>query len=75
MKNLRYDLIGQYSNGVYRHPQFVMRTLNIKYKHSIPQSIGDQWWFIDCEYNCKLPSYIELMKFSDEDYNYWIKDV
>lgn len=32
-----------------RHPQIVMKELGIKYQHATPQSMGDQWWFWNCE--------------------------
>ncbi len=32
-----------------RHPQIVMEALGITYQHSTPQSLGDQWWFWNCE--------------------------
>ena len=32
-----------------RHAQAVMRELGITYQHSTPQSMGDQWWFWNCE--------------------------
>jgi hypothetical protein len=35
-----------------------MRELGIKYQHATPQSLGDQWWFWNCE---NVPS--ELPKF------------
>jgi len=44
-----------------RHAQVVMKELGITYQHSTPQSIGDQFWFWNCE-NIpeKLPDYIEV---------------
>jgi hypothetical protein len=38
--------------GKHDHPQTVMRELGITYQHATPQSMGDQWWFWNCE---KLP--------------------
>lgn len=35
--------------GEERHPQIVMKELMITYQHATPQSIGDQWWFWNCE--------------------------
>lgn len=32
-----------------RHPQAVMKELGITYQHATPQSMGDQWWFWNCE--------------------------
>ena len=73
MKNcLRFCMMEQHYAQVKGHPQEVMRNLGIKYKYAIPQSLGDQWWFIDCEYNCELPSYLTVMEFTDEDREHWI---
>lgn len=43
--HLRFDL---YAWGG-EHPQKVMRDLGITYQHATPQSLGDQWWFWNCE--------------------------
>lgn len=32
-----------------RHPKQVMRDLGITCQHSTPQSMGDCWWFWNCE--------------------------
>ena len=41
------------------HPQVAMKRLGITYQHATPQSIGDQWWFWNCENVPKqLPFYI-----------------
>lgn len=45
MKHLRY-LMDNCPSG---HPQVVMKSLGITYQHATPQSIGDQWWFWNCE--------------------------
>lgn len=48
--NLRYDIITAHLKcGVTGHPQKVMQDMGITYGSSIPQSIADQWWFIDCQ--------------------------
>lgn len=41
------------------HPQEVMEKLGITYQHATPQSLGDCWWFWNCE-NIpeKLPQFI-----------------
>jgi len=31
------------------HPQKAMKELGITYQHATPQSMGDQWWFWNCE--------------------------
>ena len=35
--------------GYDEHPQQTMKRLGITYQHSTPQSMGDQWWFWNCE--------------------------
>ena len=54
--HLRYNMM----ESPNEHPQKVMRDLGITYQHSTPQSMGDQWWFWNCE-NCPepLPEYLE----------------
>jgi len=32
-----------------KHPQLVMKELGIEYQVSTPQSMGNQWWFWNCE--------------------------
>ena len=32
-----------------RHAQVLMKELGITYQHCTPQSIGDQFWFWNCE--------------------------
>ena len=50
MKHLKYSLIeAAMECDEDRHPQVVMRELGITYQHSTPQSMGDQWWFWNCE--------------------------
>jgi len=45
--------------GENRHAQVVMRELGITYQHSTPQSMGDQWWFWNCENMPEeLPSFL-----------------
>lgn len=61
MKHLRYDCMGAAYAGENRHPQDVMRELGITYERSIPQSMGDQWWFFNCQY-MELPKYINEME-------------
>jgi hypothetical protein len=43
------------------HPELVMHELGITYQVATPQSIGDQWWFWNCE---NIPE--ELPKFLSE---------
>lgn len=42
-----------------RHACEVMKSLGIIYQHSTPQSLGDQYWFWNCEnISNDLPPYI-----------------
>lgn len=61
MKHLRYDCMGAAYAGENKHPQVVMRELGIAYEHAIPQSMGDQWWFFNCQHG-DLPEYISEME-------------
>lgn len=58
--NLTFDMYGAHLAGEHRHAQVVMRELGIIYQDATPQSMGDQWWFWNCEYTCDLPSYITM---------------
>jgi len=43
----------------FEHPQAEMKKLGISYQHATPQSMGDQWWFWNCEnVPDKLPTHI-----------------
>jgi len=42
--NLRLDIY-----GATKHAQKRMKELGITYQHATPQSLGDQWWFWNCE--------------------------
>lgn len=64
MKHLRYDCMSAAYAGESRHPQEVMRGLGITYERAIPQSMGDQWWLFNCEYDA-LPDFITEMKCDD----------
>ena len=60
--NLKYMMQAAFDAGVTQHPQAMMREIGIKYARGIPQSIGDQWWFIGC--TClqeSLPSFLAPM--------------
>lgn len=52
-KHLRYDMLWHVYNNPEQikvpHPQKVMKELGITYQHATPQSLGDQWWFWNCE--------------------------
>lgn len=58
-KHLRYDLMSaSFDCSEDRHPQIVMKELGVTYQHATPQSMGDQWWFWNCENIPKeLPKY------------------
>lgn len=58
--HLKYSyMIAQLEYKEKRHTQEVMKELGIIYQHSTPQTIGDQFWFWNCEdVPKKLPKYI-----------------
>lgn len=50
---------GAYESGATGHPQDVMKSLGITYQHATPQTMGDQWWFWNCEGDPDpLPGYL-----------------
>lgn len=60
MKHLRFDLLysfyskdaentGEIKRLGDTHPQEAMRELGITYQVATPQSMGDQWWFWNCQ--------------------------
>jgi len=60
MKHLRFDILyshlsrdkentGEVKRLGALHPQKAMKELGITYQHTTPQSMGDQWWFWNCE--------------------------
>jgi len=54
--HLRYDCY----RSTRGHPQKVMKKLGITYQDATPQSMGDQWWFWNCEnVPDRLPEYLE----------------
>jgi hypothetical protein len=60
-KHLRFDMQTAYHEKENGHPQLVMKTLGITYQHATPQSMGDQWWFWNCEnIPAQLPKYLEF---------------
>lgn len=61
MKHLRFCMMEAGINcKEYRHPQIVMKDLGITYQQSTPQSMGDQWWFWNCEnLPNELPTYLK----------------
>ena len=49
-KHLRFDYMeANLGCNETRHAQVVMKELGITYQHSTPQSMGDQFWFWNCE--------------------------
>lgn len=56
MRHLRYCMRTAHESGVKIHPQEAMKALGIEYENSIPQSIGDQWWFLNVSTNEKNPA-------------------
>lgn len=57
-KNL---IISTYYND--EHPQRMMIRLGITYQHATPQSMGDQWWFWNCENTPEeLPKHISILE-------------
>ena len=57
--HLRFDLRTAYESGEKEHAQTVMAGLGITYQHATPQSMGDQWWFWNCENTPnELPEYL-----------------
>ncbi len=65
-KHLRYCM---YMAPMDKHPQTVMRELGIKYQHSTPQSMADQWWFWNCEVPAPvvLPGFLSELKIKPHD--------
>lgn len=71
--HLRFDMmeagLGCNEN---RHPQVVMKELGITYQHATPQSMGDQWWFWNCEdIPDPLPSYLTKLDMKAVDAIGW----
>lgn len=63
-KHLRFNLLyGMLDGEAYPgHPQEVMLELGIIYQHATPQTIGDQWWFWNCEnVPTPLPPYLSIL--------------
>ena len=61
-KHLRFDYMeAAMGCNETRHAQVVIKELGITYQHSTPQSMGDQFWFWNCE-NVPdvLPKYLSV---------------
>jgi len=53
----------RHSDEKARHPEAIMKSLGITYQHATPQSLGDQWWFWNCEnVPGNLPYFLEELK-------------
>jgi hypothetical protein len=49
-----------------KHAQTCMKELGITYQLAVPQSIGDCWWFFNCEnVPDQLPEYLIERDFGD----------
>jgi hypothetical protein len=59
MKHLKYSYWNAYDCKELRHAQEVMEELGITYQDATPQSMGDSFWFWNCEnIPDNLPSFI-----------------
>jgi len=57
--HLIFWMITAHESGATEHPQKEIINLGITYQHATPQSIGEQWWFWNCENIPKgLPEYL-----------------
>lgn len=49
-----------------KHAQLCMKELGITYQLAVPQSMGDCWWFFNCEnVPGELPEYLSERDFGD----------
>ena len=62
--HLRFEyMTAQIDCNENRHAQKYMKDMGITYQHSTPQSLGDQFWFWNCENIPKhLPAFITELK-------------
>ncbi len=66
--HLRFEMIRADTHREHRHPQVVMRELGITYTHSTPQTLGEQWWFWNCDHiPAELPPYLSVLRVSWRD--------
>lgn len=57
--HLRYYYPEALEFRVKEHAEIVMKEMGITYQYSTPQSMGEQWWFWNCQNVPEpLPSYI-----------------
>lgn len=73
MKHLRFGMMtANLECNEQRHPQEVMKELGITYAHATPQSMGDQWWFWNCEgLPENLPEYLTILDIDPMDCIGW----
>ncbi len=62
-KHLRYDYMeADLKQDINKHAQEQMKVLGITYSHNTPQSMGDQYWFWNCEnIPDPLPKYLSIL--------------
>lgn len=64
--HLSYSLQSASNANVKDHPRIAMMRLGIAYHHATPQSLGDCWWFWNCEsVPSPLPPYLTELKIDD----------
>ena len=72
MVNLNFDMYEFCVHHGSGHPQEVMAKLGIEYRHAIPQSMGDCWWFFGCENLPNiLPKYLSMLKLPEGEKKHW----
>ena len=68
MINIRYHYFTAWDMGVEGHAQTNVKKLGIKYEESLPQRMGDQWWFFNCtDVPEELPKYLTILDLSPLD--------
>ena len=68
MVHLKFDLRTAYDSGATKHPQHEISALGIIYQRSTPQSMGNCWWFWNCENVPEvLPGYLEVLDINPMD--------
>lgn len=65
---LKYCMITANKSGETRHPQIVMRNLGYELIQSVPQTMGDCWWFTVDKLIKPLPVFLEEIQY---DFDYW----
>lgn len=68
-KQLKYDVMdAALTYGINTHPQIKMIELGYTVLGSIPQTLGDCWWFTVKDIIYPLPGYLTEMSYS---FDYW----